>query len=103
MQEHTLSDVRMKHQALEVLLSYSPFWLAVGLQAVAGKAMPVTAGKGRSVPATAPVPPASHIVARLRFPCMHYCLLVRACTCLHPGHARATMRGEAVAKRLIAT
>ncbi|GLC57421.1 hypothetical protein PLESTB_001222600 [Pleodorina starrii] len=42
--EHTLSDVRMRQQALEVLTSYHPFWLAVGLQTVLGRALVFTHG-----------------------------------------------------------
>ncbi|GFR51021.1 hypothetical protein Agub_g13348 [Astrephomene gubernaculifera] len=35
----TLSDVRMRQDAVDVLTSYHPFWLAVGLQTVLGKAL----------------------------------------------------------------
>lgn len=43
--EHILSDVRMRQQALEVLMCYHPFWLAVGLQPVVGVAVPMTQGR----------------------------------------------------------
>ncbi|EFJ40339.1 microtubule-associated protein Asp [Volvox carteri f. nagariensis] len=42
--EHTLSDVRMRQQALDVLTSYHPFWLAVGLQTVLGRALVLSHG-----------------------------------------------------------
>ncbi|MEW5314489.1 MAG: hypothetical protein WDW38_005985 [Sanguina aurantia] len=42
--EHTLNDVRMQRQAVELLSSYHPFWLAIGVQTVLGQALPVSAG-----------------------------------------------------------
>ncbi|GIL67632.1 hypothetical protein Vafri_20977 [Volvox africanus] len=42
--EHTLSDVRMRQQALDVLTSYHPFWLAVGLQTILGRALVFSQG-----------------------------------------------------------
>ncbi|KAG2492393.1 hypothetical protein HYH03_009339 [Edaphochlamys debaryana] len=42
--ENTLMDTRMRQQAMEVLTSYHPFWLAVGLQTVLGKALTLSHG-----------------------------------------------------------
>eukprot|EP00198_Chlamydomonas_reinhardtii_P006104 XP_001695440.1 predicted protein [Chlamydomonas reinhardtii] len=42
--ESTLSDVHRRKEALAVLTAYHPFWLAVGLQTVLGKALVLSPG-----------------------------------------------------------
>lgn len=44
LQESTLSDVHRRKEALAVLTAYHPFWLAVGLQTVLGKALVLSPG-----------------------------------------------------------
>ncbi len=42
-----MGDVRARESALEVLGSYHPFWLRLGLEAVVGRALPVTSAGPR--------------------------------------------------------
>ena len=44
MQEAQLGDIRWRQAVFEVLLSYHPFWLRLGLELVAGCQMPADTG-----------------------------------------------------------
>ena len=47
-----MCDVQLRRQAEDVLMTYHPLWLAVGLQTVAGRAIP-SSGPGELLAAAA--------------------------------------------------
>ena len=45
LQEAQLADVKWQQAVFEVLLSYHPFWLRLGLETIVGQLLPSDAGK----------------------------------------------------------
>ena len=45
LQEAQLADVKWQQAVFEVLLSYHPFWLRLGLETVVGQLLPAETGK----------------------------------------------------------
>lgn len=45
LQEAQLADVKWQQAVFEVLLSYHPFWLRLGLETVVGQLLPADSGK----------------------------------------------------------